>query len=121
MTTTTYEKSKYTGWTGRTELDLPEVPNRQDMGRYVKPLLCVSTSKRSNGAVTSFVGVQWEGGGFVTQAIFEDFARHYNSTRCARVTEQAIRVVHEKTLAQLDAIRAEATAQYLNRAEQVTA
>lgn len=120
MTTTTYEKSKYTGWTGRTELDLPEIPTRQDMGRYVKPVLCVRTSKRSNGTITSFVGVQWEGDGFVTQMIFQDFAKHFNRTICARATEAAIRAVHEKTLSRIDEIRAEATAQYLNRAERAT-
>lgn len=118
---TTYEKSTYTGWVGRTELDLPEIPNRQDMGRFVKPVLCVRTSKRSNGTITSFVGVNWDGDGFLTQTIFQDFAKHFNRTVCARVTEQAIRAVHEKTLSQIDAIRAEAIAQYLTRAEQVTA
>lgn len=116
---TTYKNSPYTGWTGRTEIDVPEIPPQQGTGLYTKAVLCVSTCKLRNQAIWSFAKVNWVGG-FIAPTLYRDFARHYNTTFCTRATAAAVRAVHEKTLSQLDAIRAEAAAHYLNRAEQVT-
>ena len=115
---TTYTKSAYTSWAGKTWLEIPEIPDRTDMGRFVKPVLSVRTARRSNGLVTSFASVEWHGEGWAISAQFGDFGKHYNATKCARVTEKAIRELHEKTLSQIDTIRAEATAQYLNNSGQ---
>lgn len=84
------------------EYKLEDVP-ADSMEEAGVRMIKLSTSKGSRGGISSFASVcvrRDTGHGYQseTSALFQDYAKWYNVTPCARVTEKAIREAHAVAL-----------------------
>jgi hypothetical protein len=91
------------GFSAENYVPLPDIADR-----YLR----VSTSKRSNGSVSTVATVIKREGGFDTYIVFQDFSKTIASNKFARVTEKVIKAQQEAALAGIAAVAQEAVVQY---------
>lgn len=102
------------GKTLETVIILPELPGIEDMGRKGTSQLKIYTTKNSRGIVQSHVSVEFDMGNGSTMTRFpDDFSKFLTpKTIVKRATEKALQIVHDETMADFEAIKAQALAHY---------
>ena len=101
MTHETKMRKRHDGWAAESEQKLQDVA-ADSMGAAGERIIKLSTSKGPRGGISSFVSVciRRRENGYQSEqvAMFEDYAKWYNVTPCARVTEKAIQAAHAVAL-----------------------
>ena len=96
----TTRKDHYGAWTSKTQIKLPN--------DYI---LEFSTSKRSNGVLSTTANVHKLEGNFMTHRMFQDYSKQITAEK-VRVTEKAVRAQHALALQSLEQVLSEVKAQY---------
>lgn len=98
----------------KTVITLTELPTLEDMGRIGQPELHISTMKTGRGVIQSCasVGFAMSDGSFVTR--FPDDFMYWPkpSQIITRATAKNLELVHNETMGQIEAIKAQAIAHY---------
>lgn len=95
------------GWYAESQFQMPEIGE----GR----VLSIDTRKGERG-IYSAASIHVRKDGIVTFVIYGDYRRVLERNKEARCTEKSIAEMHARSLAQLDAIKAEAVAFYQTKA-----
>jgi hypothetical protein len=72
----------------------------------------IRTSKRHAGIVAAYASVSRVKDGFKTFMVFSDYSKIVEQSGAKRITEDAVRAVHELALKRIDEIKADAEAFY---------
>lgn len=99
---TRIEKSRFNGWTAKTEIPLETFKDESEGGKECQRVFRVSTSKGNGGQVTTFasvcVNVPCDGYAMQKHALFGDYARTIARHAISKATEKAIRDAHNAAL-----------------------
>lgn len=91
------------GWRAETCIELPN--DRE---------LCILTSKRHDGRLTSTATVSKRDGMWCSHTVFEDFAQTLTRSDL-RCTEKNVRAQHDMVLTTIDSIKERVTAHYATK------